>query len=223
MCFFVLLFGPQLWAQANYLPEEDNVDIDQLMSAVIKKAKENDRLKQEHIAFLKRTTIRDLDNPNRKEEVEEQWQGKGFKSKPPCLNPNEMLTANYDFSFNGYVEIKGKRHYEVKFQPKPNLPDKGGGCERAAMRFRGTLLIDIEYLYLVKMEAEMPRNEEFSLYVGMGKIYRVKKLEMIQMMRPDLDNLVLVDRLIIQIEYRKLFSHKFEEHDFEYTNYVYIP
>lgn len=205
-------------------PIEEYTNPIELVNAVVTNARDNDERKRRSLSFTKTYTVHELDanGTPKMEKIGEReivHERAGKKSEPPPIDINRVLAINYHFRFddNKFQILNGKLHYVLHFWPKEKLPDGENGYYDAANRLSGTVYIDAEHLYLRRLVAVM--DKPFNVVWPLGRIRRIE-LTLEQELRPDLDNLVIVNHFTVDsVRYRRLFSEKFEKHAYVYTDY----
>lgn len=195
----------------------------QLMSTVVQRARENDKMKSELLTFGRTDTVQELDQTGKPKPTKPNFpetipQGKGRKNEPLKLDINRVLDTSYYFRFdeNKVQMLKGELVYVIHFWPKNRLANGENGYYKAANRASGTIYINRDYLYVRRLEAVM--NEPFNVYGGFGRL-RTAELIFEQSLRTDLKSIVVIDFFTAIVRYRLLFSEKHENHTFHYDNY----
>lgn len=224
ICLLILL-GPQI------LAKEDKIDASDLIDAAIKKAIENNELKRKHLQFTKLETKRNLNTPDANPEVKASRWGVKIRNEDLKITPQDISSKTHEFYFNDSfpyytVDGYGRKIYEINFKPRAGLPPAKNAYLEVANRSSGTMWLDGENLYVLKIVGHMPDDlsKAFSAGFGFGNIKWVK-YEINQSKRTDLNNIIVINSIKVQIRYRIWFFraiHRFEEYGYQYSDYVYV-
>lgn len=201
-------------------------DVNQLIKQIVKKARENDKLKSESLTFKRVYTVYNLGDDGmalpggpKTETVDFQGRGKSGITLP--LDMNRILEDSYNFEFaaNKIQFLYEEPVYVIHFWPKAILPDNDDGYYKAANRSMGVIYVSKEHLYVRHLEAIM--DKPFNVLVGLGRIRR-GKLTLEQKILPELNNIVVIDHFTAIVRYRRLFSERHENYTYTYGDYKLI-
>jgi hypothetical protein len=183
-----------------------------------------------HLQFTKHEVTSDLNKqqPDGTAEIKQDYtarRGVNLVNDESKLNPEDISTNNHDFSYVvpfALFDETGRKYYEVSFRPKKEHQDGLNPYVKGANRCSGIMYIDAEQLYVFRLVAEMPESEGYSVAAFFGSINWFRT-EILQEIRPDLNNLVVINSITTKLKYRYVIPHYYYQYKYTYSDYKYIP
>ena len=224
----LILFLPK-WAsgQDNQNPAEF------IMRTVIQRALENDDLKKKHLEYKRTYKIEDLNSreePTRLKKNEVTFISNGLEKliekdgqpvkngsgSAPGINFDNALANFYEFSLNEkpIIMMAGRAYHVINFKPKRNK-NPNGDIEEILSRLTGTIYIDIEKLFIYKLNAKLAESYKRGWF-----IYKLGRAD-IELEQKEFENIVVVNYFKVIDKYYVFGVETFERQMITYTDYIY--
>ena len=207
-----------------------NLSADELMTEVVAKAKENDELKQKHLAFEETYLMEEFNFAGQKRSGEhsnksitgERKQFAQFKMGIGDLL--QILVARHQFSFADpeQVILNGRVCTVVEFRPKEGLTDITNE-DRFINRLRGKLWIDAQNHALWLVEANIPEEDEFNFKVWRLFFFatiNVKNFEL-EFQQTEYMGIMVENQIRVRAKFIVLSATRTRKYDYQYKNYRY--
>jgi len=206
-----------------------------IMKAVAQRATENERVKEALIEYKRGYVIKDLNSKEeegrkKKDEVElvksgrsrviERF-GKPVKNdgggSTPNINFAKAMADFYDFNMalTPLVMIDERAYHVIDFRPTRSTPHPKGDLEKILARMAGTIYIDVEKLFIHKLEAKLVKEYSRGWFV-----YRLSRAD-ITLKQMEFNNIVVVESLEVIDTYYIFGVETFEKQTITYTDYAY--
>ena len=214
-----------------------------IMERVIRNAEENEKIKRDHITYNKTVYKRNLEKDppelksverfniygNEGQSIEKLVEraainkGKVTKkvavtnAKPQVsnLNFNSIIGERYNFRLVGEELLNGRGYFLIAFQPKEPLDQLpfNERLDEGINRMYGTLYVDIEELYVWKLEGQLTAS-----FSKAASIFEMKDFSIILMQERKFGVVVPLS-LTITYRYRVFFGHTHERLIYTYSGH----
>lgn len=229
----IILLSVVLLLSKMTLGQDNQNPADFIMRAVIQKALDNDDLKKTRLEYKKNYKIEDLNSREepirlKKNEVIFVSNGteklierddkpiKGASSSLPNINFDNALASFYEYRLDEkpVIMMAGRAYHVINFKPKRNTRPNGD-TEKVLALLTGTIYIDVEKLFIYKLNAKLTEN-----YKRGWLIYKLSRAD-IELKQKEFENLVVVDYFKVIDKYYLFRVETFERRVITYTDYAY--
>ena len=208
-----------------------------IMGAVAQRAIENEKVKEGAIEYRRNHVIKELNSKEeegrkKKDETELVKNGRGRVierfGKPvknggngttPNINFTKAMTDFYDFSMapTPLIMIDGRAYHVIEFRPTKGTPRPKGDLEEILARMAGTIYIDVEKLFIYRLDAKLIKEYSRGWFV-----YRLSRAS-IKLKQMEFNDIVVVDSLEVIDKYHIFGVETFEKQLITFSNYVFAP
>lgn len=236
-----IVFGPRtptLLGQIAFIQTHPNTG-EFIVHTVITRAKENENIKKEKLAYKRTYTVENLDDnekvtdeekkevviirPGGKERMIEK-NGKPInnskisKPKIDLIKVLEAVLKLDEFNIIKIDMLDDRPCYMINFKPKSNQNDKGDNVEDIIVRSEGIMYVDIEKFYIKKISAWMTRP-----YSRAGGLFSLSRAN-IEMTEEEFEGIIVMKSAIIIDRYWSILrgGTVFEKQTYEYGDYQLI-
>ena len=232
--FYDILKKPELF-EIKVLAQESQNPADFIMKTVTKRALDNDNLKKDHLEYkrvykieglnsreeptgLKKNEVILISNGVEKliEEDGRPVKGSTSSGSAPSINFDNALAGFYVFTMAEapIIAMNNRAYHVIKFQPKTNSKPNGD-VEEILARLTGILYIDVEKLFIYKLNATLTRDYKRGWF-----IYNLRRAD-IELEQMEFHNIVVVNSFKVIDRYSVFGVEIFERQIIMYTDYVY--
>ena len=169
LCLLPAVFSLKTNAQGI----QNNISAYELMTKAVISAHQNDKLKQQYLAYEETLLFDESNYRGEKKPTERSTKTiQGGKTQFAGFNLSigdllQTLVSRHEFYFGNPADVvlpNGKQCIVIEFYPKQNLESKTNE-DKFINRLRGKLWIDAQNHALWRVEAAIPREEEFSFRI----------------------------------------------------------
>lgn len=239
LIFFFFISEPGLtpaFGQTSQIQVDTNA-VEFIVRAVVKKTKENDKIKKEKLSYKRVYTVDNLNDngqiaDRKKEEVAaiEQGgkertiekngkpvkQGKVSVPKFDLIKALEAMVKLDDFNVAKIETLEERPCYVINFKPNPEQK-ANGDVEEVIIRSEGVMYVDIEKFYIKQFSAWMVRPYSRGGILGWN-IFSLTQAN-IEMSQEEFNDIVIMKSVLITNKYSLFGSDTFEKQMYLYKDY----
>lgn len=231
LLLIIVFFSSKAWPQQS--PTKSQELAKWIMSIVIERAQENEKIKRSYTAYDKKVVKTNLQKnpPQTIETSVYQVYGEGGKSleklkerdRRPIRNArpeismldfNAILIERYNFNLEREELIEGRGYYVINFKPKEpidKLPFEDR-FDEGINRTTGHLYVDMEKFYLKSMEGRL-----ISTFVKALSIFEMKDFTIV-FKQEEFEGVVVPSSLVLTYKYRVFWGDTYEKLEHTYEN-----